>query len=79
MPCPRRLNSPEHARDAIPSALVPILDETGTSTKMTRLRARCPKGQRLYAKAPFGHWKTQTFVAGLRSNELCAPGWLTGR
>jgi hypothetical protein len=33
-----------------------FLDETGTSTKMTRLRGRCPKGQRLYAKAPFGHW-----------------------
>jgi hypothetical protein len=39
-----------------------FLDETGTSTKMTRLRGRCPKGQRLYAKAPFGHWLTQTFV-----------------
>jgi hypothetical protein len=33
-----------------------FLDETGTSTKMTRLRGRCPRGQRLYAKAPFGHW-----------------------
>jgi hypothetical protein len=32
-----------------------FLDETGTSTKMTRLRGRYPKGQRLYAKAPFGH------------------------
>ena len=38
-----------------------FLDETGTSTKMTRLRGRCLKGQRLYAKAPFGHWLTQTF------------------
>ena len=43
-----------------------FLDETHTSTKMTRLRGRCPKGQRLYARAPFGHWLTQTFVAGLR-------------
>jgi transposase len=55
-----------------------FLDETGTSTKMTRLRGRCPKGQRLYAKAPFGHWKTQTFVAGLRYNELCAPWVIDG-
>jgi hypothetical protein len=39
-----------------------FLDETGTSTKMTRPRGRCPKGQRLYAKAPFGHWKTHTFM-----------------
>jgi len=40
---------------------------------MTRLRGRCFKGQRLRAKAPFGHWKTQTFVAGLRHRRLTAP------
>jgi transposase len=50
-----------------------FLDETGTSTKMTRLRGRCPKGQRLYARAPFGQWKVQTFIAGLRSHGLIAP------
>ena len=33
---------------------------------MTRARGRCDRGQRLRSKAPFGHWKTQTFVAGLR-------------
>ena len=55
-----------------------FLDETGTSTKMTRLRGRCPKGQRLYAKAPFGHWLTQTFVAGLRCHELSAPWVIDG-
>jgi hypothetical protein len=43
-----------------------FIDETGTTTKMTRLRDRSPKGQRLRAKAPFGHWMTQTLVAGLR-------------
>jgi hypothetical protein len=42
-----------------------FIDETGTNTKMTRARGRCDKGKRLRAKAPFGHWKTQTFVAGL--------------
>jgi transposase len=50
-----------------------FVDETGTTTKMTRLRGRCPKGQRLLSKAPFGHWKTQTFVAGLRYGALTAP------
>jgi transposase len=50
-----------------------FLDETGTTTKMTRLRGRCPKGQRLRSKAPFGHWKTQTFIAGLRCFGLTAP------
>jgi hypothetical protein len=36
-----------------------FLDETGTTTKMTRLRGRCLKGQRLRSKAPFGElcWK----------------------
>lgn len=50
-----------------------FIDETGTTTKMTRLRGRCLKGQRLRSKAPFGHWKTQTFIAGLRCDGLTAP------
>ena len=50
-----------------------FVDETGTTTKMTRLRGRCPRGERLHAKAPFGHWLTQTFVAGLRCHGLTAP------
>jgi transposase len=50
-----------------------FLDETGTTTKMTRLRGRCLKGQRLRAKAPFGHWMTQTFIAALRCDRLTAP------
>ena len=50
-----------------------FLDETGTTTKMTRLRGRSPKGRRLLSKAPFGHWKTQTFIAGLRCDALTAP------
>jgi transposase len=50
-----------------------FIDETGTTTKMTRLRGRCPRGKRLKAKAPFGHWKTQTFIAGLRWDGLIAP------
>ena len=55
-----------------PDRLV-FIDETGTTTKMTRLRGRGLKGHRLRSKAPFGHWKTQTFVAGLRSDGLTAP------
>src|ERR1700693_2576649 len=50
-----------------------FLDETGTTTKMTRPRGRCRKGERLRSKAPFGHWKTQTFIAGLRCDALTAP------
>ena len=50
-----------------------FLDETGTTTKMARLRGRSLKGKRLRSKAPFGHWKTQTFIAGLRCAALTAP------
>jgi transposase len=60
-----------------PDRLV-FIDETGASTKMVRLRGRCRRGQRLLAKAPFGHWKTTTFTAGLRRNELVAPFILEG-
>ncbi len=55
-----------------PQRLV-FIDETGTTTKMTRLRGRCLRGRRLKSKAPFGHWKTQTFIAGLRCDGLTAP------
>ena len=45
---------------------------------MTRLRGRSRRGQRLRADAPFGHWGTQTFIAGLRCHELTAP-WVIDR
>jgi transposase len=50
-----------------------FIDETGTSTRMTRLYGRAPIGRRLRAKAPFGHWQTQTLIAGLRCHGLTAP------
>jgi transposase len=52
-----------------------FLDETGVTTKMTRLRGRSLRGQRLHASAPFGHWHTQTFIAGLRCWGMTAP-WI---
>ena len=55
-----------------------FIDETATTTKMTRLRGRALHGQRLRARAPFGHWKTQTFIAGLRNDGLTAP-WIIDR
>ena len=55
-----------------------FIDETAVTTKMTRLRGRSPCGTRLEADAPFGHWRTQTFIAGLRIDELCAPWLLDG-
>src|SRR5260370_16890628 len=45
---------------------------------MARLRGRAPCGQRCRAPIPHGHWKTITFVAGLRLCGLTAPMVLDG-
>ena len=60
-----------------PDRLV-FVDETGARTNMARLRGRSLKGQRLLSTTPWGHWKTTTFVAGLRTTSLTAPMVLDG-
>ncbi len=50
-----------------------LIDETWAKTNMTRLHRRCARGQRLVAKVPYVHWKTQTFVAGLRCDGTVSP------
>lgn len=55
-----------------------FLDETGFTTAMTRTGGYAPRGQRLVADVPHGHWKTTTFVAGLTSRGLIAPMVLDG-
>jgi transposase len=62
---------------AQPSRLV-FIDETSVKTNMTPLRGRSPCGERLPAHAPFGKWQTQTFIAGLRCDELIAPWVIQG-
>ena len=42
---------------------------------MEPLRGWAPKGERLVAKVPHGHWQTMTFVAALRHDRIEAP-WL---
>jgi transposase len=55
-----------------------FLDETAASTKMTRLRGWGPRGERLVDATPYGHWKTTTFVAGLKASGIVAPFVLDG-
>ena len=55
-----------------PARLV-FIDETGTSTNMARLRGRARRGHRVVGRVPWGHWKTMTFVAGLRHDAITAP------
>ncbi len=60
-----------------PERLV-FIDETGAKTNMARLRGRSPRGEPLNAAIPWGHWKTTTFVAGLRTTGVIAPMVLAG-
>ena len=55
-----------------------FIDETWASTNMARRYGRAPRGQRLRVGVPHGHWKTTTFVAGLRATGLIAPFVLDG-
>ena len=55
-----------------PARLV-FIDETAVSTNMVRLRGRAARGVRVIGHAPFGEWKTITFVAALRHNKMVAP------
>lgn len=63
--------------DLDPQKLV-FIDETWVKTNMARLRGRAPKGERLRAAIPHGHWKTTTFIGGLRLHGLTAPMVLDG-
>lgn len=63
--------------DLDPKRLV-FIDETGASTKMARRHGRAPRGQRLRAGVPHGHWKTTTFVGALRLCGMTAPMVLDG-
>ena len=45
---------------------------------MARTRGRSPRGERLRSPVPHGHWKTTTFVAGLRLSGITTPFVLNG-
>jgi transposase len=45
---------------------------------MAPLRGWAPRGMRLEAKVPFGHWNTMTFLAALRHDRIDAPWLLEG-
>jgi transposase len=50
-----------------------FIDETGAATNMVRRHGWGRKGKRVKGLAPHGHWKTTTFVAGLRGSGMVAP------
>lgn len=58
---------PEDARRFV------FIDVTWASTNICRPCGRGPRGERVIAAVPHGHWKTTTFVAALRHDRLTAP------
>jgi transposase len=67
----------ESQLDLDPERLV-FIDETWTTTNMARKCGREQKGERLRASVPHGHWKTTTFIGGLRCDRMTAPMVLDG-
>jgi len=55
-----------------------FIDETATKTNLVRLYGRSARGIRLVDTSPHGHWKTSTFIAGLREDGLVAPAVFDG-
>jgi transposase len=63
---------------ALDPARLVFIDETWAKTNMTRSHGRAPRGTRLVAPVPHGHWKTTTFVAALRCDRIDAPFVIDG-
>ncbi|MEI6800810.1 MAG: transposase [Pseudomonadota bacterium] len=55
-----------------------FIDETALKTNMAKTTGWSACGARLGDHAPFGHWRTQTFLAALRHNRLDAPWIIDG-
>lgn len=50
-----------------------FIDEKSLNTKLTKQTGWSKRGERFYDYVPFGHWRMQTFIAGLRWHGLTAP------
>ena len=66
------------AQGGLDPARLVFVDETGANAKLVRTRGRGPRGRRVRGKAPWGHWRTTTFVGGLRARGMTAPMVLDG-
>jgi transposase len=77
----KRLRWKAHQGKIDPRRLVFLdetLDETWIKTNMAPLRGWGPRGQRLDARVPHGHWKTLTFIGALRHDRIDAPWVIDG-
>jgi transposase len=55
-----------------------FLDESGAQTSMTRTRGRAPRGQRVIAKVPGGHWTIVTMISAIRTSGPFAAATIVG-
>ena len=55
-----------------------FLDETAAATNMARRYGWAPRGKRCQLAAPYGHYKTTTVTAALRTSGLCATALFDG-
>ena len=67
----------DELRDVDPDRLV-FLDESGAQTSMTRTRGRAPKGERVVAKVPAGHWTVVTMISAIRTSGPFAAASIIG-
>ncbi|MEM7526807.1 MAG: IS630 family transposase [Pseudomonadota bacterium] len=73
----RRERWQRHQHRIDPRRLV-FVDETWIKTNMAPLRGWSAKGERLPGAAPFGHWRTATFIGALRHDRVEAPWVIEG-
>jgi len=67
----RRAEFIEKIRATPPEHLI-YLDESGVSTQMTRLYARCAGGQRIHESTPDGRWKILTILGAISTRGMIA-------
>jgi hypothetical protein len=63
--------------DLDPEKLV-FIDESGFDTMMTRRCGRAARGAPCIGTVPHGHWRNNTFIAGLRNDRIDAPMLIEG-
>lgn len=69
----RRRRRWQKYQDRIDPRRLVFIDETWAKTNMAPLRGWSTRGQRLVDRVPHGHWRTLTFIAALRSDQITAP------
>ena len=57
---------------SMPAERLIFLDESGVTTSMTRLRARCRGGRRIHEAAPGGHWRIMTILGAMSLGGIVA-------